>query len=129
MMRRGARSVAGPLAVGLAFPTHHVGDFAPLNVIDKPGDHLKWAQVGLGGKEVNVLVERSDVIVDGEEPEIGTRKAAQFVIGHPHQSALGVLHHYHGVHPEHVGGQRQAAQHVVGDSSARVAQYVGFAEV
>jgi hypothetical protein len=40
-----------------------------------------------------------------------------------------VLHHDDGVDAEDVGRQRQAAQHVVGDPAAGVADHMGLAEV
>ena len=45
------------------------------------------------------------------------------------QPARRVLHQDDGVDPEHVRGQRQAAQDVVGDASAGVAQHDRVAEL
>ena len=47
----------------------------------------------------------------------------------PDQPALGVLHHHRRVHAEDAAREREAAQDVLGDPSAGVADHVGLAEV
>src|SRR5947209_17379184 len=88
--------------LGGSLPASHFGDLAALDVEDEAGDHLDRPEVRLVDEDVDVLPQRGGVVVDREEPKVGTGAAPQLFVGDAGQTALGVLHDDDGVDPEHV---------------------------
>ena len=112
-----------------ALPTDDMIDLAALHVVHESGHDLEGGEVRLGRQQIKVFTKGGGVIVDGEEPEVGARTLAQFLIGDPRKAAFSVLHDDDGVDPKDVRGQRQTAQHIFGDATASIAQHVGLTEV
>ena len=76
----------------------------------------------------DVLAKCGGMVVDREEPNSAPVRLSQLFVGHSGEAALGVLHDDDGVDPEHLARQRQAAQDVIGDSAAGIANDVGLTQ-
>ncbi len=125
---RGLRR-SSPCSFRRALPAHHVVDLAALDVVDEAGDHLQRREEVGAGEQRDVFLEGGGVVVDREEAEVGPGQLAQLVVALAGQAALGVLHHHHVLDTEHVAGEGQAAQHVVGHPAPGVADDMRFTEM